>query len=54
MRAAAVFQPRLVPQPFRLAECGNSRGLRHHALGRHRGREDSAAGGFTNELEASP
>lgn len=25
MRAAAVFQPRLVPQPFRLAECGNSR-----------------------------
>lgn len=44
MRAAAVLQSRLVPQPFRLAECGSSRGLRHHALGRHGGREDPAAG----------
>ena len=44
VRAAAVLQSRLVPQPFRLAECGSSRGLRHHALGRHGGREDPAAG----------
>ena len=44
VRAAAVLQSRLVSQPVRLAECGSSRGLRHHALGRHGGREDPAAG----------
>lgn len=53
VRAAALLRPRLAPQPFNLAECGGTRGLRHHALGRHGGREDPAAGGFTNELEAS-
>lgn len=44
VRAATALRPRLAPQPFGLAEYGGSRGLRHHALGRHGGREDPAAG----------
>lgn len=39
-----MFWPRLAPQPFRLAEYGSSRGLRHHSLGRHGGREDPTTG----------
>lgn len=44
----------LVPQPVRLAECSSSRGLRHHALGRHGGREDPAAGGGQGASPPAP